>query len=339
MFIDNIMDNRKDLLESLTEGMSPSDQRDLRVKELKGIAEKAYLTNPNVFVKFIQLAEGKKPLTKGELYEWADAFVEGREYKLANDFQKGILSKLDKAKYEGIVPDTYKDDEKTLVKKLTEADDEPKDATEEESEEKVADVVDDNKEDTTLDIDKEYFGQKDGDYFYIVSADAEGGKDLQIVSADGEPVFSAKDNEVDSTDMVAFIKAASRDLGVTELSYDLFTSYILPLLEEPDVKDETPEPAEDEAPTEPDMADEPDDSEELPESFDIRLRGDTYTITPGTISENRLTYTINNKPFSLSTKLAERYGDITDATNIKSITEKIARDTLRYSKDAMAKVK
>ena len=70
-------------------------------------------------------------------------------------------------------------------------------------------------------------------------------EDLQILNAEDEVVFSAKKNDIDTTDIKKFLMAALKDLAIANVSYDIVLDYLLP---EPETTPETEEPSEEEYP-------------------------------------------------------------------------------------------
>ena len=82
--------------------------------------------------------------------------------------------------------------------------------------------------------DKEYFGSKDTISYTLVrdKSDSDEVNDLQITEAEGNNVFSAKDNGLDVNDVPGFIEMALKEVDVDEVSYDLVMRYFIRPAEE-----------------------------------------------------------------------------------------------------------
>ena len=151
--------------------------------------------------------------------------------------EKADKAKKDKAKKEGKIP-SDKDSEATKIKKLTEEDDEVLDDMPEELPDdsgmppEPADDEADDMDTSGPDEGKEYFGSKEDTYYYIEKEGNEGDQlsDIRIVDQEGDEVFSATKAEVDPNDIVATIVQAIQDVDIVDISYNIFTDYIIPAL-------------------------------------------------------------------------------------------------------------
>lgn len=145
---------------------------------------------------------------------------------------------------EGKIP-THTDDEAAKIAKLTEQDDVPTDFEDEkdfaprrEMPDKKPFGEEEPEEETK--IEKEYFGSKGDEYYYMNETQSDAGEreDLQIIDAEGEKVFSALDNELDINDIVTFVVEATRQTDVDEVSRDLMIKYVFPALEKEEEEEE-----------------------------------------------------------------------------------------------------
>jgi len=126
----------------------------------------------------------------------------------------------------------------TKIKKLTEEDDEVLDDMPEELPDdsgmppEPADDEADDMDTSGPDEGKEYFGSKEDTYYYIEKEGNEGDQlsDIRIVDQEGDEVFSATKAEVDPNDIVATIVQAIQDVDIVDISYNIFTDYIIPAL-------------------------------------------------------------------------------------------------------------
>jgi len=80
-------------------------------------------------------------------------------------------------------------------------------------------------------IGKEYFGKKGDDFLYLVSSE-EGEKDLQIVDQEGTQLFSASENDLDTSDVFHFLIAAGQDIEPEDVSIGIINKYWIPAIEE-----------------------------------------------------------------------------------------------------------
>jgi hypothetical protein len=150
------------------------------------------------------------------------------------------VAKKTAAAYEGIDPGEIDNEEKD-IKKLEEdfprRDDEeemnaPARPDRREEEEEHAPHADGEEEEDALGNDKEYFGKKEDDFFYLETSTEEGESDLRVVDAEGKVVYSARENELDSQDVFHFILQAVPEVEPDDISRDIFTRYIKPEIEE-----------------------------------------------------------------------------------------------------------
>jgi len=165
---------------------------------------------------------------------------------------------------EGIVPDTSKDSEETVIKKLDEAPmdkprklgsggrapnlgDEKVDVFDEEApddftapsddpgmdaEEEDAPVVDEPK---VGDTEKEYLGKLEDTHYYFVTemGDEDTVTDMQVVDQEGAVQFSAKEKGIEITeDPADFLKIVYQELEIEDIARDVFLKYLLPKMEQ-----------------------------------------------------------------------------------------------------------
>jgi hypothetical protein len=169
--------------------------------------------------------------------------------KLLNEFAtKEIKAEHEMAKQrvtstEGKVPKSLKNVDKETVQSLVEAipDDENEQdlPPEKDMEPKPKpEPKEGDEEDGVVENDKEYFGQKDDNFFYLKKEGEEGTSDLVIVDQEGEQVFSAEEGGLDTSDVFHFILAAIAEVEPSDLSSDLFMRYVKPEIEKLEDKDE-----------------------------------------------------------------------------------------------------
>ena len=93
-------------------------------------------------------------------------------------------------------------------------------------------------EELPIEGEKEYLGNKGGEeYFYFVIIPAEDGtKDLQIQDAEDEVVFSAKENQIDTSNNEDFLWKGIQELQLSNIATEIVDKYLLP--------DEAPEDIE-----------------------------------------------------------------------------------------------
>ena len=104
------------------------------------------------------------------------------------------------------------------------------------------DTEDEKEEKNELpEVDKEYFGSKDIDSFYLVRNRDDSGEmeDLEITSADGTSLFSAKQQDLDFEDVTTFVEKALEEIDVDDISYEIVIKYFVrPREEEIKMEDE-----------------------------------------------------------------------------------------------------
>jgi len=91
-------------------------------------------------------------------------------------------------------------------------------------------------DEAALEITKEYLGKTEDAHFYIVSTEEP--VDLQIVDQEGVMKYSAKDNNLELTDVPGFIIQAIQDVEIDAIERSIFVKYILPMVleEEPEAE-------------------------------------------------------------------------------------------------------
>jgi hypothetical protein len=97
-------------------------------------------------------------------------------------------------------------------------------------------------------IEKEYLGRKDDDFYYITQSTSDTGEatDLIVQNQVGEKIFSAVENDLDPGDVKDFIISAARELDIPEVSTTLVDKWIVPEIdqeareEEIDIQKEEP---------------------------------------------------------------------------------------------------
>ncbi|MHA1883075.1 MAG: hypothetical protein ACTSUO_08525 [Candidatus Thorarchaeota archaeon] len=193
-----------------------------------------------------------------------------------------------KAVDEGKVPATT-DTETTKIKKLTEEDDEelfsPKEPEKEEEPEVSQPSKKPEKEEEPAKVAKEYIGKTEDTHFYMISVeDDEGGvEDLQIVDQEGVKKYSAKDNNLDPTDVEGFVIKAIQDIEIDEIERSVFLKYILPqLLGEEKPREMPREPREEEGSEEEEITSEegelPKESRKVDEQESREPMGDIWKL-------------------------------------------------------------
>lgn len=82
--------------------------------------------------------------------------------------------------------------------------------------------------------DKEYFGRKGDQYFYLLRKKNDAGdiEDLIVADVDGNEVMSAKAMEKDVSDDIGFLIDAIKDADMDEISHDIYVAYIYPKIAE-----------------------------------------------------------------------------------------------------------
>ncbi len=157
--------------------------------------------------------------------------------QMENEEQKN--KRLGQAK-EGKAP-IDKDKEQVKIKKLTE--DSPAAPDDEKPEPGDTTVTTpQGGEEEAPEITKEYLGNTEDTHYYMIKT--EDGADLQIVDQEGVKKFSAKDHNIDPTDVIEFLKAVIQELEVDQITRNIFVKYILPKLEEEERIEQEEEEAE-----------------------------------------------------------------------------------------------
>lgn len=84
-------------------------------------------------------------------------------------------------------------------------------------------------EETAPEIDKEYVGRKGDDFYYLTQETSDTGEPVDLVVQDqvGEKVFSAKEHNLDTSDVGEFVTAAAEELEITDISTSLVQKYII----------------------------------------------------------------------------------------------------------------
>ena len=174
--------------------------------------------------------------------EWLDKFVK-HDTKVERDYSQRRADA-----YEGKVPKSSDNpDNAETIKTLTEAFPEDKEDEEqlgrapEKPDKEPERSPENDDEEGGPENEKEYFGKKE-DVFYYLKKQEEGEPDLLIVDAEGQSLFSASENEIDTSDIFHFILAAVPAVEPSEVSADIFMRYIKPKVEELEHEDEEFEP-------------------------------------------------------------------------------------------------
>lgn len=142
--------------------------------------------------------------------------------------------------YEGIVHNET-EPEKDKIKKLTERlpeDELDADTRDEKPLREPPDEIRKSEDEAEVENEKEYFGKKEDIFYYLITDEEEGERDLRIVDQDGNVVFSAKENDLDTADVFHFILEAVTNVEPSEISYDIFVKYVKPKIEELEQEDE-----------------------------------------------------------------------------------------------------
>ncbi len=249
------------------------------------------------------------------------------------------------ATLEGRVQD-YRDDQATVEKKLTERlpDDElappelDRDASPPEKPDFDAkrDPGDEEKKDE--EIGKEYLGRKDDIHFYVVSAEAEGEeKDLQIVDQEGKLIYSAKENDLESTDMLHFLIDALKTIPIEGVSVDIFHKYMIPAIEELEQKEEeerlntddelVPSPGKDIDKEEVDRPQRPLESKTLAETVVVWQNREFNVQLVDESTGDETVLSINGKPFRFSETFASQFRE-DDGSMTEDKVKELALDAL-----------
>lgn len=245
--------------------------------------------------------------------------------EISSDLNKEVG--VPKKKTEGKIP-IHTDDEPAKIAKLTEQDDLPTDLEDEEDaisprrrppRDEIA-----PEEEEEAKIEKEYFGSKGDEHFYMNETESDAGEreDLQIIDAEGEKVFSAVDNELDINDVLGFVIEATRQTDVDEVSRDLIVKYVFPALEEEEEEEE-------EFPPEGEETIPPKEEFESKVMFQDKEFGVKIEPDEG---RNFSRFTIGERVFELSNKLIEMYKDEKKLMTKEGIT-RLATDILEADLD------
>jgi len=222
--------------------------------------------------------------------------------KLDGKDKKGKKGKKDKK--EGKIP-SDSDSEATKIKKLTEEDEELDLDTPPEEEDEAPPEEEEEAPPESPEEGKEYFGSKDDIYYYMEKDVTDGDQvsDIRIVDQEGNEVFSAIKAELDPNDVLKTLIQAIQDVDIAEISYDIFTSYILPALIEEEEEEEEEEMLSDEESSEEDEL--PPEDEELPEESiktSVVVGDDTIEVVG-----NENVIRVGKEDFKFSTEFLERY--------------------------------
>jgi len=248
------------------------------------------------------------------------------------------------ATLEGKVQD-FRDDQATVEKKLIERlpDDElaPPEPDLDASPEKPdfdagRDPGDEEKEDE--EIGKEYLGRKDDTHFYVVSAEGEGEeKDLQIVDQEGKLVYSAKENDLETTDMLHFLIDALKTVPIEGVQVDIFHKYMIPAIEELERKEEEERLSPDDElggdeldnkPRKPEPESKPFESKNLAETVVVwQNREFNVQLVDESAEEAGTVLNINGKPFRFSETFAQQFKE-DDGSMTEDKVKELALDAL-----------
>jgi len=170
---------------------------------------------------------------------------------------------LAKVKAEGKVPNKD-DNEEKVIKTLMEAPEDPKDkefdkafqpkadkeitpGEEEQPNPELTDEPEEEEEPAEIDFDKIYIGHTDDVHYYLVVDRSEEAEvtDLQLVNQEGDPVYSAKEHDLDPTNVETFIDKVIQEVDIAQLERSVVLQYILPEdEEEEEIEPEEEEPEE-----------------------------------------------------------------------------------------------
>jgi len=122
-------------------------------------------------------------------------------------------------------------------------------------------------EEETPEVTKEYLGKTEDTHYYLVFAEEP--EDLQLVDQEGTVKYSAKDHNIELSDVATFVIQAIQDSDIEEIDRNILLKYIFPELleeEEPEEAPKAPEEEEkpEEAPKAPEEEEKPE--EERPEA-------------------------------------------------------------------------
>lgn len=166
--------------------------------------------------------------------------------------------------------------------------------------------------------EKTYLG-KSGNSFYYINPVTEGEEgSYQVVDQEGKIVFSLKDSEEATSDVIEFIIAAVRDIQMENVSSDIFLKFFVPAIEKKQKEEGEYAKEEEEG--------EPPKEEEYPEEGEVGKREEEMSIRDSKLSEikvvsnNRefdvqlkedssefVTLEINGKPFRFGAEFARMY--------------------------------
>jgi len=97
-------------------------------------------------------------------------------------------------------------------------------------EEEDLDVPEVPEEAATPDFDKLYLGRKDDMHYYVVVDKNDQGEieDLKIDDQEGNKVYSAKEHEIDTTNVAQFILAAIDEIDIAQIERSVVLQYLVP---------------------------------------------------------------------------------------------------------------
>lgn len=340
--INEMLKKADETARDFTDGLPKEDLQESLDNSYQEIAADVGLSpeKSDMLVKFLTKKFGVEGASPEYVREWAQRFQSNTAWERADSKSREILKELgfkpkDEEASEGIIPDD-KDSEEEKIKKLTEEETEdeeiPEEEIEDESEEADEEKEIGSEEKAEVEIKKEYVGKKGDNFYYLTQVAGEGDQieDLLLSDQEGNEVFSAIKAEIDPVDLTQFVIDACRELEIEDISFDLFSRYILPkLLDEEEPEEEEEEGMEEEMPSEEEFEDFMADEE--PIEAEVKHNGNKIF---GTISKNK-----SNESVSYPTKIGEKEYIFSKSFVSRYVTEgklteegfkKLAIDVLDY---------
>lgn len=147
------------------------------------------------------------------------------------------------------------------------------------------------------DFEKVYLGKSGDKHYYIIAKRNEEGvvEDLELTDQEGNKVYSAKENELEVTDLGSFIREVLNEEDIPEVETSVVMQYLVPDIqdeieaeEEEDEELETPEeiPGEEEKPEDNSKVPTPNDTEKKKLPFESKVKETNVKDTPEHIKVN-----------------------------------------------------
>lgn len=147
------------------------------------------------------------------------------------------------------------------------------------------------------DFEKVYLGKRGDKHYYIIAKRNEEGvvEDLELTDQEGNKVYSAKENELEVTDLGSFIREVLNEEDIPEVETSVVMQYLVPDIqdeieaeEEEEEELETPEeiPGEEEKPEDNSKVPTPNDTEKKKLPFESKVKETNVKDTPEHIKVN-----------------------------------------------------